>query len=154
MSFKIEIGNLFTNVEHGLIMHGCNAQGAMGAGVAAIIRNKYPLAYEKYAEQNPNYILGEVIPVIVEENLVIVNAITQEYFGTDRVRADYDAIEQACKGAVHLATSGLIESTDIHLPLIGGGLAGGDALRLLDIFEAVFTDAEPDTTLWLLENVK
>jgi len=154
MSFKVEIGDLFANVEHGFIMHGCNAQGVMGSGVAAIIRRDFPLAFEKYAEQHPYYILGEVIPVIVEPNLVIVNAITQEWFGTDRVHADYAAIEQACKGAIHLAQSGMIESTDIHLPMIGGGLAGGDQLRLLDIFEAAFTDAEPNTTLWLLESPK
>ena len=151
MPFKVEIGDLFANVEHGLIMHGCNAQGVMGSGVAAIVKRKYPIAFQKYAEQHPNYILGEVIPVIVEPNLIIINAITQEWFGTDRVHADYDAINQACKGAIHLAESGMIESTDIHLPLIGGGLAGGDHQRLLDIFETRFTDVEPSATLWLLE---
>ena len=167
--FTVKIGNLFENVEHGFIMHGCNAQGVMGSGVAKIIRDKYPLAYEKYAEQAPNYILGEIIPVIVEPNLVIVNAITQEFYGTDRVQIDYDAVEQACRGVKHLANSGIIKSKDISFPFIGAGLAGGDQGTLLKIFEQQFgivgsdeiSAARPpfvlenpednDATMWILE---
>lgn len=136
--FTVKKGNLFENVERGFIMHGCNAQGVMGSGVAKIIRDKYPIAYEKYAEQAPHYILGEVIPVIVEPNLVIVNAITQEFYGTDRVQVDYDAVEQACRAVKHLANSGIIESNDIYFPFIGAGLAGGDKEILLNIFKRQF----------------
>ena len=136
--FTVKKGNLFENVEQGFIMHGCNAQGVMGSGVAKIIRDEYPLAYERYADQAPNYILGEVIPVIVEPNLVIVNAITQEFYGTDRVQVDYDAVEQACRAVKHLANSGIIESNYITFPFIGAGLAGGDKETLLSIFERQF----------------
>ncbi len=151
MAFEVKAGNLFDNVEHGFIMHGCNAQGVMGAGVANIIRLNYHKAYEVYALQYPNYILGEVIPVKVADNLVIVNAITQDDYGTDKVQVDYDAVEQACRGVIHLAKSGMIESTDIHFPFIGGGLAGGDAHTLLTIFDQEFSDF--DGTLWLLEDM-
>lgn len=169
MSFNVKVGDLFANVEHGFIMHGCNAQGVMGSGVAKIIRDKYPIAYEQYHDQAPNYILGEVIPVVVEPNLVIVNAITQEFFGTDRVHVDYDAVEQACRGVKHLALSGIIESQDIHFPFIGAGLAGGDQQTLLNIFEQQFAPAslrgitarippfvvenpeDQDAILWVLE---
>jgi O-acetyl-ADP-ribose deacetylase (regulator of RNase III) len=153
MSFEVKVGDLFANVEHGFIMHGCNAQGVMGSGVARIVRDRFPIAFEQYALQHPNYILGEVIPVIVEPNLVIVNAITQENFGTDRVQVDYDAVEQACRGVKHLANSDLIESTDIHFPFIGAGLAGGDQSTLLAIFEKQFSDCETNVTLWVLEKL-
>ncbi len=129
--FKVKVGNLFDNVEHGFIMHGCNAQGVMGSGVANIIRLEYPKAYEVYALQYPHYILGEVIPVKVADNLVIVNAITQDDYGTHKVQVDYDAVEQACRGVKHLANSGMIESKNISFPFIGAGLAGGDQGKIL-----------------------
>lgn len=155
MSFIVKCGNLFENVKHGYIIHGCNAQGVMGSGVAAIIRNDYPVAYQAYIAQNPYYILGEVIPAKVDDNLVIINAITQEYYGTDRVHADYAAIEQAMKGLKHLVESGMIESKEIHFPFIGGGLAGGDPHTLLTIFDQQFSDSITDleATLWLLPDM-
>ena len=154
MSFEVKSGNLFGNVEDGFIIHGCNGQGVMGSGVAAIIRKDYPIAYQTYMQQaDTGYILGEVIPAIVEPNLVVVNAITQEYYGTDRVHADYDAIAQAFKGTKYLAESGMIESTDIHFPMIGGGLAGGDLFTILAIMDDQFCPYEGNATLWLLEDM-
>lgn len=155
--FTVKKGNLFDNVVDGFIVHGCNAQGVMGSGVAAVIRKQYPIAYQTYLRQAPNYILGEVIPAIVDTNLVIVNAITQEYYGTDRVHADYDAIEQAFRGVKHLAQSEMIESTDIHFPMIGGGLAGGDLHTIMTIMDRQFANPSEgndgyagEGTLWLL----
>lgn len=153
MGFEVKKGNLFGNVENGFIVHGCNAQGVMGSGVAAIIRSDYPVAFQTYALQYPNYILGEVIPAIVAPNLVVVNAITQEFYGTDRRHADYDAITQAFKGTKHLARSSMIESTDIHFPMIGGGLAGGDLHTILTIMDEAFADYEGNATLWLLDDM-
>ncbi len=151
MSFNVKRNGLFDNVTDGYIVHGCNAQGVMGSGVAAIIRAKYPVAYQTYMNQaDTGYILGEVIPAIVEPNLVVVNAITQEFYGTDRVHADYAAIEQAFKGTKHLASSGMIESKAIHFPMIGGGLAGGDIHTILTIMDQQFAGDEYDGTLWLL----
>lgn len=34
------------DISHGIIAHGCNAQGVMGAGVAKQIKIKYPTAFE------------------------------------------------------------------------------------------------------------
>jgi len=148
--FIVENGNLFGNVEHGLIIHGCNAQGVMGSGVAKIIRDKYPVAYQTYMQQaDTGYILGEVIPAIVEPNLVIVNAITQEFYGTDRVHVDYDAVRQVMKGVEHLAKSQLIKSEDVHFPLIGGGLAGGDQFKLIQIFSEAWSNSDITARLWL-----
>ena len=142
--------DLFANVKDGYIVHGCNAQGVMGSGFAKIIRDKYPVAYQTYMNQaKTGYILGEIIPAIVEPNLVIVNAITQEFYGTDRVHVDYDAVTQAMKGVRHLAESGMIDSTDVHFPLIGGGLAGGDQFRLVELFGDAWGDCDINATLWL-----
>jgi O-acetyl-ADP-ribose deacetylase (regulator of RNase III) len=100
-------------------------------------------------QADTGYILGEVIPAIVEPNLVIVNAITQEFYGTDRVHVDYDAVRQAMKGVEHLAKSKLIESTDVHFPLIGGGLAGGDQFKLVELFGDCWGASDINAKLWL-----
>jgi O-acetyl-ADP-ribose deacetylase (regulator of RNase III) len=133
-------------------MHGCNAQGVMGSGVAAIVKARYFEAYKVYAAQHPHYILGEVIPVKVTDDLVIINAITQENFGTDKVQVDYSAVEQACLGAKHLANFGIVKCKDIHFPFIGAGLAGGDEHTLMTIFDRQFSDSvtKLNATLWLL----
>lgn len=155
--FDVKVGDLFAEVKDGYIMHGCNAHGVMGSGVAAIIRKDYHKAYEVYALQFPNYILGEVIPVKVDDNIVIVNAITQDDYGTHKVQVDYDAVEQACRGVKHLAASGMIPSNEVHFPFIGAGLAGGDEHTLMTIFDQQFSDGQDSDnpngingTLWLL----
>lgn len=155
--FNVKVGDIFEEVTEGYIMHGCNAQGVMGSGVANIVRKQYHEAYKVYALQFPNYILGEVIPVEVADGLVIVNAITQDDYGTHKVQVDYDAVEQACRGAKHLAASNMVTSREVHFPFIGAGLAGGDEHTLLTIFDNQFShtqDSEnPDKingTLWLL----
>lgn len=152
MGFNIKVGDMFEEVTEGYIMHGCNAQGVMGSGVAKIVKDKYFEAFKTYALQHPHYILGEVIPKKVTDDLVIVNAITQEFFGTGAVQVDYDAVEQACRGVKHLAESKMVESKEIHFPFIGAGLAGGDEHTILTIFDRQFANSETDlnATLWLL----
>jgi len=44
-----KIGDLFSNTE-GYIVHGCNAQGVMGSGVAKIVKDQYFDAFKRYAE--------------------------------------------------------------------------------------------------------
>ena len=155
--FNIKVGDMFEEVTEGYIMHGCNAQGVMGSGVAAIVRDRYSEEFKVYALQHPHYILGEVIPVKVTDDLVIINAITQDQFGTHKVQADYAAIEQACRGAKHVAASKMVASKEVHFPFIGAGLAGGDEHMILTILEQQFhegsDDENPDGingTLWLL----
>jgi len=151
--FTIQKGDLFS-VESGYIMHGCNAQGVMGSGVARIIRNKYPEAYERYAAQRPYYILGEVIPVKVADDLTIINAITQNLYGTDKRHADYDAIRQAMKGAIHLINTNQFSTTrELHMPFIGAGLAGGDPAAILEIMHYELSGQDFDSTLWIYDDM-
>ena len=46
--FTMENGDLFGSVEHGLIVHGCNALGVMGSGFAKLVRDKCSVAYQAY----------------------------------------------------------------------------------------------------------
>lgn len=152
MSFEIKHGDLFANVTEGHIVHGCNAQGVMGSGVAKIVREMYPEAYKAYSQKycDSGLRLGEIIPVPVAENLVIHNAITQEFYGTDKRHVYYPAVYNTLYLVAHLAESKqLIPCTDVHFPLIGGGLAGGDKDLLIDLYKRVFLWADVKGTLWL-----
>lgn len=113
----------------GIILHGCNAQGVMGSGVALAIRNKWPGAYEKYKahcsdlEVHPRDFLGDVV-WYSEGDVVIGNCITQEFYGRNGRRfVSYDAVDK-CMEEVGLVAA-QSPQLDINFPLIGCGLGGG-----------------------------
>ena len=118
-------GNLL-DATSGVIIHGCNAKGVMGSGVAKAIREKYPGAYESYKnfEQERGLRLGGINIVRVTNTLLIANAITQENYGRD------PKIVYVSYGAIHLAFEKLHKlygaSTIFHIPKIGAGLGNGD----------------------------
>ena len=77
------------DVKEGVIVHGCNCQGVMNSGVAKQLRSEYPDIFLPYAEAieqsyqtdiNP---IGGIICVRVTNTLVVVNALTQQYYGRD-----------------------------------------------------------------------
>lgn len=153
MTLKIEIGDMFTETlgQQCLIVHGCNAQGVMGSGVAAIVKKLYPFAYDVYKackRSKRGLVLGDISVLHSLSGPSIVNAITQENYGRDGVRyVDYDAVVTAMQSTAKEAKR---LDLPVHLPLIGGGLGGGDRRRLIAIFQAAFHDV--DATLWLTEN--
>ena len=77
------------DVTSGVIVHGCNAQGVMGSGVAKQLRAKYPEIYDAYVKHLGNFKakpcspLGSVNFVLVHSSLTVANAITQEFYGRD-----------------------------------------------------------------------
>lgn len=153
MSLEIIVGDMFTETlgkDNIIICHGCNSQGVMGSGVAKIVRDLYPYAYLSYkqVERRHGLSLGQVImsPPLNGEGPTIANCITQEYYGraNGRVYIDYEAIVTAMMSIAKVAGN-----KHVHLPLIGGGLGGGDARRLTTIFQAAFHNTK--ATLWLKE---
>lgn len=108
------------------IMHGCNAQGVMGSGVAKAVREQYPKAYEVYKDKynKEGLKLGDCVKVL-DKNKIIVNAITQQYYGRDGSKyVSYDAIDDVMKeiNSLHY-TYGI---TEIAMPQLGAGLGGGN----------------------------
>lgn len=87
-------------VESGYILHGCNAQRVMGSGVALALKNRYPIVFDKYCElcdEHPvDFIrLGKFNFAKVSDKLIVVNIISQLYYGYDGKRySDYAAINQ------------------------------------------------------------
>jgi O-acetyl-ADP-ribose deacetylase (regulator of RNase III) len=127
MKIVYKVGNLL-DIKAGNIVHGCNAQGVMGCGVALAIRNMYPECYEDYRAiyEDEGLNLGWAYPYLPSTDLVIWNAITQEFCGHDQRYVSYDAI-QTCFNEINCAIleADLDIVKEIHIPFIGAGLAKG-----------------------------
>lgn len=144
MKIQYRKGNLFeTDIEH--IVHGCNAQGVMGSGVARIVRDDYAAAYEFYKAQHAAHglKLGDV-QFVPANGKTIVNAVTQHLFGkpVEPTRfVDYDAVADCMKTINQvLKLSGY---TEVAMPQIGAGLGGGDWTVIEQIIEQHLTDVQP-----------
>lgn len=131
-------GNLL-DVKRGIIVHGCNAQGVMGSGVAKAVKEMYPGAFTQYSNDIvANWFgLGDISVYTVEPNeLIVVSAITQEFYGREpNTRyVSYDAIDRCFARVFVLAEySGLT----VHIPYIGAGLAQGDWNIISKIIESL-----------------
>ena len=139
---KIEYikGDLMTtDTRH--IIHGCNAQGVMGSGVAKLIRDKYPSAYADYNDvyNNKGLELGEIVVSLQNDGKVIHNAITQKNFGRDAsvVYVSYWAIAEVFR---KIDSFGVKE---IAMPMIGAGLANGDWNVISAIIENTLQKTKP-----------
>ena len=132
------------------IVHGCNAQGVMGSGVAKLIRDKYPQAYNEYVDvhRTSGLLLGQTIWVNTHPH-TIINAITQQNYGRDEnvVYVSYDAIAAVFRQIN--ATAGMPPSDAfgevdaVALPLIGAGLANGRWSIISKIIEEEATNFQP-----------
>lgn len=113
-------------VSEGIIAHGCNALGFMGAGFALKIRQRFPAAFAAYKSQqrSDGLLLGSVSFAQVGERLWVANVITQAriYGAAGEPLADLDAIE---KGMSIVAAKALELGLAVEMPLIGCGLAHG-----------------------------
>lgn len=121
-----------TLVQKGVIAHGCNCLGVMGAGVALAIRHTWPKAYSQYVNLVRQYadsseLLGMVQIVQVGDhegfdNLYVANCLTQEACGNDgKVYADIGAITEALGNVIAFAET---KNLPLYLPKIGCGLGG------------------------------
>jgi O-acetyl-ADP-ribose deacetylase (regulator of RNase III) len=136
-------GDLFTNTYQAQgFAHGCNCAGAMGAGIAAGFRTRYPAMYEEYRrrckatprEFNP----GDVFLWKDADQPWVFNLATQENYW--RSRATYAAVEQALAAMRRLAD---VEGVcSIGMPRIGVGYGGLSWLHVREIVERVFSGWE------------
>lgn len=124
-----------SNVNRTVLVHGCNCAGHFNSGLAKQIRLKYPVVYEEYLnfvkQHNPR-LLGQINPVSVGETGIIVNAFTQQYYGTNpnTVYVNYKAI-QSVMDKIKLQ----YPDRQIVLPKIGAGLGNGDWSIISDLIE-------------------
>lgn len=160
--FETIKGDLLCNTR-GVIVHGCNAQGVMGSGVAAGIRARFPEAYRVYREEylstakpsvNGGFRRGEILILSstdshcrlelgtitfakVMPELWIVNGVTQDFYGrSGGVYVDYDAVKQVFEKTVELMESldpNGVAKLPLLFPKIGALRGGGDWERIKTI---------------------
>ena len=142
MKIHYVTGDLF-ETECPIILHGCNARGRMGSGVAKIIREKFPKAYEEYRNRFENHglVLGEVIFANCDGK-IIANGITQSRYGQDGKRyVSYKAINTVVEAVNEYAR--MNECLQVAMPLIGAGLGGGSWTTISEIIEKRCVDVAP-----------
>ena len=139
-------GNLIDLAEAGefdVIVHGCNGLNTMGSGIAAEIRQRYPLAYEAdtaATEQwkNPIAKLGNFSSYATigkGQPFIIINAYTQVNFAPRGVdHFEYESFYVILK---KLTSMGPVR---FGFPYIGMGLAGGNAARIVALLEGFATE--------------
>lgn len=157
MEAKYILGSFLDTARHNgeaiALMHGCNAQGVMGSGAALGVKNKYPEAFRVYSSihHGAGLELGTIVPVdaVDEANnrITVLNAITQETFGSDGARhTSYDAVADVIAVANEWAKSHPLPDGKIPkilLPLIGSVRGGGKWKVIEQIIEAYSTHFQP-----------
>ena len=142
-------GDLLAEVKSGVILQVVNAQGVMNSGFAKQVRQKWPKVYDVYSDAiEPNQPdrgaswMGSVIPVCVESGIFVANLVAQQFYGSDGKRyLSYDALDIALKKVAELNVK---EKLEIHHPMIGCGLAGGN----WDVVQQLIKQHLGKTYLW------
>lgn len=117
------------DVQRGVIAHGCNYVGVMGAGVAKALADKHSRCFTEYAmwlqDSFPNRkdALGLCNIVWISGELWIANCITQGLAYYDGQMATPEAIRSSLEEAFEHAA---LEDVPLYLPKIGSGLGGLD----------------------------
>lgn len=122
-------GNLINMAKEGefdVIIHGCNCQCDMGAGIAKAIKAEFPEASEadQATRKGDRQKLGTISTATIKgygRELVVVNAYTQFHWQGSGVLVDYDALRSAFRRVKEY-----FRGKRIGYPKIGAGLAGGD----------------------------
>lgn len=142
------VGNLLEANED-VIVHGVNARGAFGSGVAGAMAAAWPGAKDSYLKAYSSGLvkLGSVIWAGVGGGKIVGHAVTQPTYGRTGVHLSMSAL-RACMGAVaNAARDGISELApqgfrSLAMPKIGAGLAGGDWREIEPVIEEILGGVE------------
>jgi O-acetyl-ADP-ribose deacetylase (regulator of RNase III) len=114
-----------------VIVHCCNDIGAWGAGFVVAISARWPepeRAFLQWHREVGDLPLGEIQPVQVADDIVVVNLIGQKGIGTRDgvIPVRYEAIEAGLVRVVEFCAERVAISPSVHMPRMGCGLAGGE----------------------------
>ena len=135
-----------------VIIHGCNCFCTMGGGIARVIQEVFPEAYEAdcKTKSGDKGKLGTYTAATVERkghSITIVNGYTQYDFAGCGPLVDYDAVR-----TLFAKLKKDFSGRKIGYPKIGGGLAQGDWNVLSDIIDTEL--AGEDHTLVEFKNYR
>ncbi len=124
-----------------VIAHGCNCQGAMGAGIAKAIKERYPKLYLHYRNMclSRQFRPGMAQAYHVEPKRWIVNLATQDEWSWTRPCAKIEWIGESV--ARLLRWCGQSGFTEVAIPRLGcnhGGLRWDDVEPVLEQLSNVY----------------
>jgi O-acetyl-ADP-ribose deacetylase (regulator of RNase III) len=109
-----------------VVVHGCNCQCAMGAGMAAAVAAEFPEAVraDNMTTKGDTKKLGKITYATVRglpRPVIIVNGYTQVHWRGTGILVDYRAVRMVMRNI-----KAKFPGKRIGYPKIGAGLAGGD----------------------------
>lgn len=142
MKIEYITGNLLTSDELN-IAHQVNPHGVMGAGIAAQIKEAYPLCYSDYQDYcdyagEPHELLGRII--VYQDELTprkIFNLFSQFDVGQGQRMTSYDALANI------FWKLNDYDLDRLAMPMLGSGLAGGDWSVISAIIESESHNYQP-----------
>lgn len=138
--------------------HGCNCQAKMGSGYAPLIANAFPgLRQADISYRNLVIEYNETVESMLGDfshfranNVTILNMYTQLYPGKDLRLEALEKVFKVVNNAIKFINENSVHETtkDLHIPLIGCGIAGGD----WGIVEEIIIATTPDINVhvWYL----
>lgn len=146
MEYRTVFGNLFEFMKPGdACLHGCNNLGVMGSGIALEVKTRFPGAFTVYRNKYDLHglELGEIIPYFDKTGVIIINAVTQNFYGKDGKRyVKYDAVAECCRQIREGFKVMLEPPKTLYFPLIGAGLGGGSWPVISEILKDEFKGME------------
>jgi hypothetical protein len=169
---KYQEGDLFENIKGKsriVIPHVCNDVGAWGSGFVVPLGKAFPksrqyyldwykmkgqLKSEDYQGQNSvgNFELGQTqfVPVDTEHEITVANMIAQHDIGGDRPLR-YNALAKCMdQVAAWMPDWAIDPHYEIHAPLFGSGLAGGNFLFIQELIEDCWVRRDINVTIHFL----
>lgn len=147
MPFNIVKGDLFDYAKKGAIAHGVNCRNSFGSGFAGQIAKKYPKVKEKY-HQYPFKELGRVQWVPVSEDLCVANCFIQDNYGLPFPKSGRHIVYSSLIFCLEELEEG---ATDVHMPMIGCGLAGGDWKIVKELMKDIFVGSNTNAIVYIPE---
>jgi O-acetyl-ADP-ribose deacetylase (regulator of RNase III) len=119
-----------------VIVHGCNCQCVMGAGIAKTIKQTFPEAYKAdlATKKGSREKLGSISTATTTRGghqVTVVNGYTQFHWRGSGVLVDYDAVRTVMR-----EVKARFVGRRIGYPKIGAGLAKGDWRLIAQIIDA------------------
>ena len=152
MTITYRTKDLFTAVngdDDALIVHITNNAGQWGAGFVIPLAQRYPRTKQIYDSHDSSLELGRVCFIEAEEDssLFVANMCAQDNVNTtDGRRVNYGALVTCMQKVKTYCENYNI--TEIHAPLFGSGLAGGDWDIIEELMEYIWDDL--DVTIYQL----
>jgi O-acetyl-ADP-ribose deacetylase (regulator of RNase III) len=144
------------------ICHQVNCKGAMGAGIARSIREKWPVVFTQYkafvdktmaqgGRRPSSVLLGGMLPVRVSATQQVLNLFGEDSFGRDGRRyTDYEAIYRCLEKAAGYCVDNHIDR--IALPYkMGAARGGADWDVILAMIKSAFKGTNVTIEIWRLD---